>query len=43
MELYKKYNKKSIIRIWIGPQPWFALGSAESAEVSAITEFILLT
>lgn len=33
MELYKKYNKKSIIRIWIGPQPWFALGSAESAEV----------
>ncbi|XP_046655352.1 cytochrome P450 4c3-like [Daphnia pulicaria] len=32
-ELYQKYNKSSIIRIWIGSQPWFLLGGAESVEV----------
>lgn len=39
-ELYQKYNKSSIIRIWIGSQPWFLLGGAESAEVN---ELFLMT
>ncbi|XP_046463628.1 cytochrome P450 4C1-like isoform X3 [Daphnia pulex] len=33
VQLYKKYSKKSVVRIWVGPQPWFLLGGAESAEV----------
>ncbi|KAK4029580.1 hypothetical protein OUZ56_022559 [Daphnia magna] len=31
--LYYKWNKNSMLRVWIGPLPWFILGAAESAEV----------
>lgn len=31
--LYYKWNKNSMLRVWIGPVPWFILGAAESAEV----------
>lgn len=34
-DLYRTWCKKSLIRIWIGPFPWFMLGSAESAEVGS--------
>jgi hypothetical protein len=30
VQLYKKYSKKSVVRIWVGPQPWFLVGGAES-------------
>lgn len=33
VQLYKKNSKKSVVRIWVGPQPWFLVGGAESAEV----------
>ncbi|XP_046655329.1 cytochrome P450 4c3-like [Daphnia pulicaria] len=30
---YKWANEKSLMRLWIGPIPWFVLGSAQSTEV----------
>ncbi|KAI9560159.1 hypothetical protein GHT06_014170 [Daphnia sinensis] len=34
MNLYHKWSKRSpVLRVWMGPLPWFFLGAAESAEV----------
>lgn len=41
--LYNKWNRKSIIRLWIGPLAVFAIGGAESAEVSRLEYFKFAT
>lgn len=33
VNLYEKWSRNSVLRIWIGPLPFFVLGGAESAEV----------